>query len=233
VVGETVNVVSLTKMPIYPWPGVGLFYGLGWVHLQGFAVTGEFDEGAQGGTGPFVIQCILDDEIFVGSPGGANVSNLYMSTAGSTLGSLLLGNINLIFGFNAFLNTVVLVEGSQLNLSDVPDNDLTLQSAQLVVQLGSILSVEFQTADFGVFDNAAVPLQCGATAQWVHFAGNVYGSGNSTFIFGARTGSKSALPKAGMTAGTSTAHPLLVAGVSHDYADLPIADLTTGTFVND
>lgn len=230
-VGETVRVWTLPLLRQWPWPLTVYYPSVDQVHLLGGFATGTFEIAAWGATSPVLAHTIIDGLQAQGGVQGA-INGCLFSTTSSNLshaisigitGTGVLGTNLLMTGGVALFSQVTDFENSQLTMSDFANpffNDATASFAIFDVPSG----IQQGAAIFG---NARSSLAVFSSSS------RIWGSGNSAVIYKVGPGSQSAISKTLSSVATSAAHPLSIAGVAHDFSDIPIADVATGTWVND
>lgn len=218
-VGETINVYTLLTIPQYPFGSNGLFFGVGNLEMQGHIVTGVFDQATLGSSSPFIMNCKFNGIVLQGGSEGV-------------IGNVLFANHESILRHGSWELHGGGIYNAQLDLfGGIYETweSATVQNGLIAATLRAEMSLDNDT---GLFDNPSAPLHCFSVAS-LRASGTVFGTGNTGLILNAVSGSSCSLPKATCTVVTSAVHPISLAGVSYDYADIPISDLLTQSTVND
>lgn len=221
IVGEHVTVYKLPTIPCHPFSGNEMFVGVGEVEVKNPSPV-IFEQGNMGGSYPFYTNCSFDGAVFGGGAfvflgnslfrtrqsivEGGNLQFQTLSVLTQGQGIQFTGNSNVIFG------NEVLIQNSSINFAR---GCTALQS----------------TGDLGIFNCAGIGINGQGQGQYAKTAGAIYGAGNTNFLFSV-IGSIWEIFSGSATAVT-TSSAISAGGRAYNFADLPLIDEATGTFVID
>jgi hypothetical protein len=228
-VGRTVRVYSLTRLPVYPFGPLAGFSGLGWMKF-GYAGGGpDFGYGIIGPASPFIARCESEGAIMNGGVNG-DWSACMFTVNGSTPSTLSthqsIVHYSGVRGGDVSVPGLYLQSGSVLICESQSANDPPLD-----IQ-GSIIKVEYSKLGADFWPLSAYGCTAGESVLRLVGQGeirvsNIWGRGNTVRIIS--TTNRGGTHYVGANNfGTSAAHLARIAGEDQD---LPLSDVSTGTFI--
>ncbi len=223
-VGETVRVWNMPTLAQWPFPANAQIPMAWHVEIQGanvnFTTSGltTFEAASL----PQIGQCIINGWYaagFQGSFGGCLFAKGDTTLLSCSTGSLVVCG---------FLGRTVTMQGGSLFIV----GNFDIEAGAFVVLAGAVIAA-LSSARLSAFDcTTKVPFQVQAQSQFiVASACTLSGSGNTQVLFSSLTCCMCKLSKTLCTATTTAALPLSVNGVTYAYADMPIMDLPSASFL--
>lgn len=225
VLGETVRMFRLPRVPRIPWTGDSGGFGMAWVrHGYGYAAQGDISY--IGGISLFAVQSASEGDQIIGGTDCSWTCESFRPGA-DTSPTLLYDHTAFGFADAIHGNGLFLLKNTDFEPAciDIQAGSLDIESSRLVLGGGFNLSVFNCAGD-------AITVRVFAEVS-MQGNGHVYGSGNHGAIVNFQQKTAGVLyPIAGLIAVTSVAAPLVVNGVGVQYAALPYADPVTLTGVS-
>lgn len=223
IVGEVVNVYQLTTTPAHPFSGDLMFCGVGQVEIKR-PVAPQFDQGNMGASWPFYTNVSFDGAV-MGGGASVVVANALFRTRRTSLQG---GNYQM-----ESVSAITAGEGLELdgNCHVTVTDEMLIQNSRLVLGGSSEFDHSGGTGDLGLFNCAAVAVLGVDGSSFRKRTGNTYGLGNTNFLF-QFTGGIWEINGLQATA-VSTAPVVQVFGRGYSFAQLPVVDVGSGSFVAD
>lgn len=216
VVGDTVKIYSLTKIPCYPFPSSNVSIpSLAWVQIENPTDSGLFGIHYLGTTNPEIIQCILDGGVFNGGIDAIFSCVLLKNTVQFQKNA---SQTNYIASLNGHLilttNTVWINDNNTLDFQNY-SVQLRAHSGILMSSGGPALAV-FDSVDIG---HALSVIRCDTNSYWLQESGSIYGDGNTVYLYYGKEQSNSNM-KAIINFTTTKTHPIFLVGNEYDISTL-------------
>ena len=236
VIGETVVVYDLSSLPVSPLPtdlpGYQDNIIVANVHINQHGATLPAAEMALGATTVEFIQCRLTDPVMFG---GLTTTWSSVLIDGDAINVAFWGSAKgVVLNNCAMIGTGIIMDYSELSLTGTfcaeRNNVPTFQMRR------GRSSVQTTACACGVFNLGTWFINGSAPTSLTDEGGNspIYGAGNTVAIINQPAGTSWSIDRTHATATTSAAHPMVIAGIGHDFSEtFPLSDISTMTSMND
>jgi hypothetical protein len=231
-VGETVRVYQLSRLPVYPWGPLSGFNALAWCRF-GFGYSAEnFHFGQIGSAAPFISRCKSEGAVMNGGLNGAWNTCMFTDAGGvPTILSDHEAFVNFCGVRGTALPSLRLESRSQLILQPTLGGD---DAASAVDAENTRIDVE--DSDFGAggiwsmsaFNCSHPVMVMIGTGTVQQPAGAIYGTGNTSYLLNAPSGTKAKINAAGINLATTAPTIARLAGVDRS---IPFVDTSDGTAI--
>ena len=227
--GEAIRVVTVPNLPGSPFlPNGSLFCAVTAVNLTDGGAFNEVDFGG--------------NTVYMGRTSIQTAMRARANTLGNQIAACQMkGVIRPIsggtwsFDFGALLNTTMLIQQAAVSISHSP---IDLQASNIELDTGAAFNGFGALSHLACFDSIAnIVLVSGDAASngrvvRLNGATFIYGTGNTVAIASVRGGATMTLVPVAQTPIGTTVLPLIVAGISYNFADMPIVDANTLAGIN-